>query len=89
MKKHRTPVGLVLLLLAAASSAATLTQNGQRIEETLLLSADIDLGQSIVRSKSASLLNEQNLQVYPGSSSSSSDLLAANKPASLGLLVIT
>lgn len=48
MKKHRTPVGLVLLLLAAASSAATLTQNGQRIEETLLLSADIDLGQSIV-----------------------------------------
>uniref|UniRef100_A0A8C5CQV4 Erbb2 interacting protein n=1 Tax=Gadus morhua TaxID=8049 RepID=A0A8C5CQV4_GADMO len=38
-------------------------------------------GQSIVRSKSASLLNEQNLQVYPGSSSSSSDLLAANKPA--------
>ncbi|KAM3600554.1 uncharacterized protein V6R79_025121 [Siganus canaliculatus] len=38
-------------------------------------------GQSIVRSKSASqLLNEQSLQVYPGSSASSSDLLSSSKP---------
>ncbi|KAG5834364.1 hypothetical protein ANANG_G00260750 [Anguilla anguilla] len=37
-------------------------------------------GQSIVRSKSASLLSEQPLQVYPGSSASSSDLLSASKP---------
>ncbi|KAJ8287044.1 hypothetical protein GJAV_G00046410 [Gymnothorax javanicus] len=37
-------------------------------------------GQSIVRSKSASLLDEQALQVYPGSSASSSDLLSASKP---------
>lgn len=34
-------------------------------------------GQSIVRSKSASLLNAQSLQVHPGSSASSSDLLSA------------
>uniref|UniRef100_A0A8C9TII0 Erbb2 interacting protein n=1 Tax=Scleropages formosus TaxID=113540 RepID=A0A8C9TII0_SCLFO len=38
-------------------------------------------GQSIVRSKSASLLNDQPLQVYPGSSASSSDLLLASRPA--------
>ncbi|XP_066506500.1 erbin isoform X2 [Hoplias malabaricus] len=37
-------------------------------------------GQSIVRSKSASLLNDQPLQVYPGSSASSSDLLSGSKP---------
>ncbi|KAG9353630.1 hypothetical protein JZ751_011751 [Albula glossodonta] len=37
-------------------------------------------GQSIVRSKSASLLSDQPLQVYPGSSASSSDLLSASKP---------
>ncbi|XP_036451604.1 erbin isoform X1 [Colossoma macropomum] len=37
-------------------------------------------GQSIVRSKSASLLNDQPLQVYPGSSASSSDLLSSSKP---------
>ncbi|XP_071321999.1 erbin isoform X3 [Trachinotus anak] len=38
-------------------------------------------GQSIVRSKSASqLLNDQTLQVYPGSSASSSDLLSCSKP---------
>ncbi|XP_076159796.1 erbin isoform X2 [Alosa pseudoharengus] len=39
-------------------------------------------GQSIVRSKSASLLSAQPLQVHPGSSASSSDLLsaAAHKP---------
>ncbi|XP_013880388.1 erbin isoform X2 [Austrofundulus limnaeus] len=38
-------------------------------------------GQSIVRSKSAGqLLNDQNLQVYPGSSTSSSDLLSSSKP---------
>lgn len=38
-------------------------------------------GQSIVRSKSASqLLNEQTLQVYPSSSASSSDLLSSSKP---------
>uniref|UniRef100_A0A8B9HM66 Erbb2 interacting protein n=1 Tax=Astyanax mexicanus TaxID=7994 RepID=A0A8B9HM66_ASTMX len=37
-------------------------------------------GQSIVRSKSASLLNDQQLQVYPGSSASSSDLLSSSKP---------
>uniref|UniRef100_A0A3B3WR17 Erbin n=1 Tax=Poecilia mexicana TaxID=48701 RepID=A0A3B3WR17_9TELE len=38
-------------------------------------------GQNIVRSKSASqLLNDQNLQVYPGSLSSSSDLLSSSKP---------
>uniref|UniRef100_A0A665UZ82 Erbin n=1 Tax=Echeneis naucrates TaxID=173247 RepID=A0A665UZ82_ECHNA len=38
-------------------------------------------GQSIVRSKSASqLLNDQTLQVYPGSSASSSDLLSSPKP---------
>ncbi|XP_062339935.1 erbin isoform X3 [Osmerus eperlanus] len=38
-------------------------------------------GQSIVRSKSASLLNDQTLQVYPGSSASSSDLLSgSSKP---------
>ncbi|XP_019937674.1 erbin isoform X1 [Paralichthys olivaceus] len=38
-------------------------------------------GQSIVRSKSASqLLNEQTLQVYPNSSASSSDLLSSSKP---------
>uniref|UniRef100_A0A671L0S6 Protein LAP2-like n=1 Tax=Sinocyclocheilus anshuiensis TaxID=1608454 RepID=A0A671L0S6_9TELE len=37
-------------------------------------------GQSIVRSKSASLLNDQPLQIYPGSSASSSDLLSSSKP---------
>ncbi|KAM7392515.1 hypothetical protein PAMA_007568 [Pampus argenteus] len=37
-------------------------------------------GQSIVRSKSASLLNEQTLQVYHSSSASSSDLLSSSKP---------
>ncbi|XP_067340540.1 erbin isoform X5 [Channa argus] len=38
-------------------------------------------GQSIVRSKSASqLLNDQTLQVHPSSSSSSSDLLSTSKP---------
>lgn len=38
-------------------------------------------GQSIVRSKSAGqLLNDQILQVYPGSSASSSDLLSSSKP---------
>ncbi|KAJ8339402.1 hypothetical protein SKAU_G00361880 [Synaphobranchus kaupii] len=37
-------------------------------------------GQSIVRSKSATLLSDQPLQVYPGSSASSSDLLSAAKP---------
>ncbi|XP_056592170.1 erbin isoform X1 [Triplophysa dalaica] len=37
-------------------------------------------GQSIVRSKSASLLNDQQLQIYPGSSASSSDLLSSSKP---------
>ncbi|XP_020509491.2 erbin isoform X3 [Labrus bergylta] len=38
-------------------------------------------GQSIVRSKSASqLLNDQSLQIYPGSSASSSDLLSSSKP---------
>ncbi|XP_034753176.1 erbin isoform X1 [Etheostoma cragini] len=40
-------------------------------------------GQSIVRSKSASqLLNDQTLQIYPGSSASSSDLLSSSKPPS-------
>ncbi|KAM4635459.1 erbin isoform 1-T1 [Polymixia lowei] len=41
-------------------------------------------GQSIVRSKSASLLNDQMLQVYPSSSASSSDLLSSSSkpPAS-------
>ncbi|XP_034565129.1 erbin isoform X1 [Notolabrus celidotus] len=39
-------------------------------------------GQSIVRSKSASqLLNDQSLQIYPSSSASSSDLLSSSKPA--------
>ncbi|XP_070707278.1 erbin isoform X3 [Pempheris klunzingeri] len=38
-------------------------------------------GQSIVRSKSAGqLLNDQTLQIYPSSSSSSSDLLCSTKP---------
>ncbi|XP_020777259.1 erbin isoform X1 [Boleophthalmus pectinirostris] len=37
-------------------------------------------GQSIVRSKSASLLNDQSLQVYPNTSVSSSDLLCSSKP---------
>ncbi|XP_069024139.1 LOW QUALITY PROTEIN: erbin [Embiotoca jacksoni] len=38
-------------------------------------------GQSIVRSKSASqLLNDQTLLVYPSSSASSSDLLSSSKP---------
>ncbi|XP_051541429.1 erbin-like isoform X2 [Myxocyprinus asiaticus] len=37
-------------------------------------------GQSIIRSKSASLLNDQPLQIYPGSSASSSDLLSSSKP---------
>lgn len=37
-------------------------------------------GQSIVRSKSASLLNDQTFQVYPGSYASSSDLLSSSKP---------
>ncbi|XP_072310582.1 erbin isoform X3 [Eucyclogobius newberryi] len=37
-------------------------------------------GQSIVRSKSASLLNDQSLQVYPNASVSSSDLLSSSKP---------
>ncbi|KAM6975743.1 erbin isoform 3-T3 [Tautogolabrus adspersus] len=38
-------------------------------------------GQSIVRSKSASqLLNDQSLQIYPNSSASSSDLLSSSKP---------
>ncbi|XP_047425791.1 erbin isoform X2 [Mugil cephalus] len=38
-------------------------------------------GQSIVRSKSAGqLLNDQTLLVYPGSSASSSDLLSSSKP---------
>ncbi|KAL6096611.1 erbin [Pungitius sinensis] len=38
-------------------------------------------GQSIVRSRSASqLLNDQALQIYPGSSASSSDLLCSSKP---------
>uniref|UniRef100_A0A3Q3N8B6 Erbb2 interacting protein n=1 Tax=Labrus bergylta TaxID=56723 RepID=A0A3Q3N8B6_9LABR len=38
-------------------------------------------GQSIVRSKSASqLLNDQSLQIYPGSSASSSDLLSSSMP---------
>ncbi|KAM9518090.1 erbin-like isoform 3-T8 [Salvelinus alpinus] len=43
-------------------------------------------GQSIVRSKSASLLNDQPFQVYPGSSASSSDLLASSSkpPVSTG-----
>ncbi|XP_051972005.1 erbin isoform X1 [Xyrauchen texanus] len=36
-------------------------------------------GQSIVRSKSACLLNDQQLQIYPGSSASSSDLLSSSK----------
>uniref|UniRef100_A0A8C4SBP6 Erbin n=1 Tax=Erpetoichthys calabaricus TaxID=27687 RepID=A0A8C4SBP6_ERPCA len=36
-------------------------------------------GQCIVRSKSASLLDDQPLQVFPGSSCSSSDLISANK----------
>ncbi|XP_041108368.1 erbin-like isoform X1 [Polyodon spathula] len=36
-------------------------------------------GQNIVRSKSASLLNHQPLQVYPGSSASSSDLVSCTK----------
>lgn len=48
MKKLKTMLGLVILLLARATSAATITQNSQRIEETLLLTADIDLSQSIV-----------------------------------------
>ncbi|XP_076875237.1 erbin isoform X2 [Brachyhypopomus gauderio] len=39
-------------------------------------------GQSIVRSKSATLLNDPPLQVYPGSSASSSDLLSCSKPLS-------
>nr|XP_057913280.1 erbin isoform X1 [Doryrhamphus excisus]XP_057913281.1 erbin isoform X1 [Doryrhamphus excisus] len=38
-------------------------------------------GQSIVRSKSASLLNDQTLQVYPSSHASSSDLLSSSKVA--------
>ncbi|XP_034047480.1 erbin isoform X2 [Thalassophryne amazonica] len=38
-------------------------------------------GQSIVRSKSASLLNDQTLQVYPSTSASSSDLLSASAKA--------
>uniref|UniRef100_A0A4W5LE04 Erbb2 interacting protein n=1 Tax=Hucho hucho TaxID=62062 RepID=A0A4W5LE04_9TELE len=44
------------------------------------------LGQSIVRSKSASLLNDQPFQVYPGSSASSSDLLSSSSkpPVSTG-----
>ncbi|KAM8828599.1 erbin isoform 2-T2 [Spinachia spinachia] len=38
-------------------------------------------GQSIVRSRSASqLLNDQTLQIHPGSSASSSDLLCSSKP---------
>ncbi|MEQ2305683.1 hypothetical protein AMECASPLE_000500 [Ameca splendens] len=38
-------------------------------------------GQNIVRSKSASqLLNDQSLLVYPGSSTSSSDMLSSSKP---------
>ncbi|KAM9841578.1 erbin [Aulostomus maculatus] len=37
-------------------------------------------GQNIVRSKSASLLNDQTLQVYPSSYASSSDLLSSTKP---------
>ncbi|KAK9532336.1 hypothetical protein VZT92_009724 [Zoarces viviparus] len=38
-------------------------------------------GQSIVRSKSASqLLNDQTLQIYAGSSASSSDLLSSSQP---------
>ncbi len=38
-------------------------------------------GQSIVRSKSASqLLNDQTLQIHPSSSASSSDLLSSSKP---------
>ncbi|XP_034052617.1 LOW QUALITY PROTEIN: erbin [Gymnodraco acuticeps] len=38
-------------------------------------------GQSIIRSKSASqLLNDQTLQIYPGSSASSSDLLSSSMP---------
>uniref|UniRef100_A0AAY4DUN1 Erbin n=1 Tax=Denticeps clupeoides TaxID=299321 RepID=A0AAY4DUN1_9TELE len=36
--------------------------------------------QSIVRSKSASLLNDQPLQLHPGSSTSSSDLLSSTRP---------
>lgn len=40
-------------------------------------------GQSIVRSKSASLLNDQTLQVYPSSSASSSDLLSSSKPSAI------
>ncbi|XP_039614598.1 erbin isoform X1 [Polypterus senegalus] len=36
-------------------------------------------GQCIVRSKSASLLDDQPLQVFPGSSCSSSDLISVNK----------
>ncbi|KAM9307001.1 erbin [Pholidichthys leucotaenia] len=39
-------------------------------------------GQSIVRSKSAGqLLNDQSLLVYPGSSASSSDFLSSSKPS--------
>lgn len=37
--------------------------------------------QSIVRSKSASLLNDRTLQVYPNASVSSSDLLSSSKPS--------
>uniref|UniRef100_A0A3Q3B2W6 Erbb2 interacting protein n=1 Tax=Kryptolebias marmoratus TaxID=37003 RepID=A0A3Q3B2W6_KRYMA len=41
-------------------------------------------GQSIVRSKSAGqLLNDQSLLVYPGSSTSSSDLMSSSKPATM------
>uniref|UniRef100_A0A8C9XWX4 Erbin n=1 Tax=Sander lucioperca TaxID=283035 RepID=A0A8C9XWX4_SANLU len=43
-------------------------------------------GQSIVRSKSASqLLNDQTLQIYPGSSASSSDLYAVSSTMAMGI----
>ncbi|AOV96334.1 hypothetical protein A9798_04820 [Edwardsiella hoshinae] len=48
MKRIRPYLSLGLLLLAGASSAASLTNNGQRISETLLLTADIDLSQSML-----------------------------------------
>ncbi|XP_074934953.1 erbin isoform X12 [Phalacrocorax aristotelis] len=55
-------------------------ENGSQQPNSVVKSAsDIADGKNIVRSKSATLLYDQPLQVFPGSSSSSSDLVSSAK----------
>ncbi|XP_043370124.1 erbin isoform X10 [Dermochelys coriacea] len=54
--------------------------NGSQVPNSVAKSASAGTdGKNIVRSKSATLLYDQPLQVFPGSSSSSSDLVACTK----------